>query len=200
MVSSKITKVYLMVMMVGLVLTIGYKNAFASPQGNLTTSTPSNESSHVITQPSLVVSSVLNSADKDVNELNALKRKTEIQKATMELRKASNPTGIVTDSQTTAIGIIITQNSDKLATLQFIDGSTLDVEIGSKVGNYKVSDIDMSGVKLVNCNGRKCESKFIKRAYPQTAITTVNTKPKVYTSTPILGSANTEVPPIVVTN
>ena len=200
MVSSKIIKSLLILIIVGLLVSISYQKAFASPQGNLTTSISINESSHVITQPSLVVSSVLNSADRDVNELNSLKRKTEIQKATMELRKASHPDGIVTDSQTTAIGIIITQNGDKLATLQFIDGSTLDVEIGSKVGNYKVSYIDMSGVKLVNYNGHKCESKFIKRAYPQTAITTVNTKSKVYTSTPILGSANTEVPPIIVTN
>ena len=194
----KIIKSLLILIIVGLLVSISYQKAFASPQGNLTTSISINESSHVITQPSLVVSSVLNSADRDVNELNSLKRKTEIQKATMELRKASHPDGIVTDSQTTAIGVVINQAGGKFATLQFIDGSTLDVEIGSSVGTYKVSAIDMSGVRLVNCVGIKCASKLIKRAYPQTTVNNVNTKSKNYTSTPIFGSATTEVPPIVV--
>ena len=194
----KIIKSLLILIIVGLLVSISYQKAFANPQGNLTTSISINESSHVITQPSLVVSSVLNSADRDVNELNSLKRKTEIQKATMELRKASHPDGIVTDSQTTAIGVVINQAGGKFATLQFIDGSTLDVEIGSSVGTYKVSAIDMSGVRLVNCVGIKCASKLIKRAYPQTTVNNVNTKSKNYTSTPIFGSATTEVPPIVV--
>ena len=190
-------KLGLKLIIVIVVSTVGYNMGFANPVGSITQPTSESILPPVKMQPGMVKSSALRSADNDVNELNALKRKTEIQKAAMELKKASNPSGMITDSQTTAIGIVINQTGSKFATLQFIDGSTLDVETGSKVGHYKVSDIDMNGVKLVNCVGQRCESKLIKRAYPQTTTNNVNTKPKNYNSTPILGSASTEVPPIV---
>ena len=194
----KIIKPLLILIIVGLLGSISYQQAFASHNSNLMMSTIASTSAPIKTSPVVVKSPALSSADNDVNELNLLKRKTEIQKAVMELKKASNPNGMLSDSQTTAIGVVINQAGGKFATLQFIDGSTLDVELGSSVGTYKVSAIDMSGVRLVNCVGIKCASKLIKRAYPQTAVNNVNTKSKNYTSTPIFGSATTEVPPIVV--
>ena len=200
MASSKVIKLVLKSMMMGFGLMVVYNVAFANPSGTTSLATSESMLSAVKTQSVILKSSVLSSADKDVNELNSLKRKTEIQKAVMELKKASNPTGMVTDSQTTAIGVVINQTGSKFATLQFIDGSILDVETGSKVGQYKVSDINMNGVKLINCNGSRCESKLIKRSYPQTTTSNIDVKPKHYTSTPILGSASTEVPPIVSAN
>ena len=108
------------------------------------------------------------------------------------------PSGEITDSQTTVISVAINQKGNKFATLQFVDGSTLEVEIGSKLGIYSVFSIDMDGIKLAHCKGRRCTTKVIKRAYPQQITGQDKNKPKTYMATPVLGgSSNSPVPPLV---
>jgi hypothetical protein len=151
-----------------------------------------------------VKSSALTSADNDANQLQEIQRKQAIKDA---LNKFNSAVGGQDKNssmgQTTATNIIINEDGYKSATLQFIDGSTLDVEPGTKIGKYVVDDVSMSGVTLheINCR-KKCASKLIKRAYPKRPVTN-NASPSVnYQSTPVVNdqgvnSNQEQVPPIV---
>jgi hypothetical protein len=89
--------------------------------------------------------------------------------------------------------------------LQFADGGSLTVSIGSQVGKYIVSEITMTGVRLNSGKGAKSGSVFLKRAYyaPEKAKNQSNGNNKSFFSpSPIITSSNTGddsemVPPIV---
>lgn len=152
-------------------------------------------------------SSVIDEADQDSDNINIEKRKLELAKLDADIKKMKN-TGNPNSNlvgQTTTRNVFIDQDGLKYATLQFIDGSTLDVEIGSRIGNYKVSDISMNGVTIIasNCKTAKCKEINLKRSYSSNDISSVstntsrgfanNTNP--YLPTPIIN--NEMVPPII---
>ena len=99
----------------------------------------------------------LNSIDTDADDINKLNRKLQIEKAQAELKKikgGGNATNNINthvhneSAQTTVTGVAINQDSKRIAWLQFADGGSLTVNIGSKVGKYTFSDISMTGVTL----------------------------------------------------
>lgn len=155
----------------------------------------------------------LTDVDNNANDLIQLKRKLEIEKAQAEIKKVRNGggTSIGTSStsnnndnaQTTVTGVAINQEGRKVAWLQFADGGSLVVNIGSKVGKYVVSDINMNGVKLSYPNGKSSKSIFLKRSYSvvNTAKNTPSSKRDFFGPSPIITDANTTnndmVPPIV---
>lgn len=163
--------------------------------------------------PAKIIMSNLGGIDNNTADLVALKRKLEIEKAEAELKKISSGGGgdsikepgfMPDNAQTIVTGVAINQEGRKIAWLQFADGGSLTVNIGSLVGKYKVSDITMSGVELSYLAGGKGKSQhvFLNRAYyaPE--------KPKQssslsmgFTPSPIItnanGNSNEMVPPIV---
>lgn len=159
-------------------------------------------------------STVLQQADDDFNKLNALKRQAAIKEQQAKLNGASvlkapnNTSGANTPSglsETIATSIIINQNGGSFATLQFIDGSSLIVGLGDKVGKYTVSGINMNGVSLTSCSNKKCTKPvLIKRAYPLVPVKSGGSgsnMPMQTQSTTLLPintniSADSSVPPI----
>ncbi len=162
----------------------------------------------------------LSSIDSDTDDLNQLKRKVQIEKAQAELKKiktgsngvTAKSTGAVNNenAQTTVTGVAINQEGKKIAWLQFADGGSLTVNIGSKVGKYTVSDISMTGVTLSEVSGSKKKSKniYLKRAYAtadtgKKPVTNNNNANMFFTPSPVLTGANAlnnenlMVPPIV---
>lgn len=157
----------------------------------------------------------LNNVDSNTDDLIQLKRKLEVEKAEAEIKKLheggsntnkGNSSFLQDNAQTTVTGVAINQEGKKIAWLQFADGGSLTVNIGSQVGKYKVSDINMSGVKLTYGSGKnKTQNVFLKRAYyaPETSKSQANNGNKSFFSpSPIITSANTGnanemVPPIV---
>ena len=90
----------------------------------------------------------LGSVDNVSDDLNAIKRKLEKEKANVELRKLQNmsvnPDGVpqpFDNAQTTVTGVAINQEGKRIAWLQFTDGGSLMINIGSAVGKYKVTDL-----------------------------------------------------------
>ena len=92
----------------------------------------------------------LEGIDKTSRDILDTNRQIELAKKKNELRKeaaggeqVSSSTGgaMNTNSQTTVLGVSINGAGKRFATLQFADGGTLDVELGSKVGKYIVKDI-----------------------------------------------------------
>ena len=160
------------------------------------------------TPPQLTVkSSALTAADNDANQLQEIQRKQAIKDA---MNKYNAPAGGGSADknsamgQTTATNIIINEDGYKAATLQFVDGSTLDVEPGTKIGKYVVDGISMTGVTLHETNCRKkCGTKLIKRAYPRKPITTNMPQTTSYQSTPVVNdpvitnNGQEQVPPII---
>lgn len=154
----------------------------------------------------------LNEIDSSSGNLLSLKRRLEIEKAEAELKKirnngsnnpGSNMPELAADNiQTTVTGVAINQEGKKIAWLQFADGGSLTVNIGSKLGTYMVSDITMNGVKLSPIKG-KGRGMFLKRAYyaPEKAKQgNGNSAGLGFTPSPIVTSANNGnemVPPIV---
>lgn len=151
----------------------------------------------------LIVSNTaaLQQADDDYTKLQALKRQAAIKEQQDKLKPpvATNNSGKSTGiSETIATNIVVDTRGTSFATLQFLDGSTLDVEPGTKVGKYTVSSIDLTGVRIVQCGKKNCSKPvLIKRAYPMSA------KPQIQQSqsTAIFTSVNnndtsTAVPPI----
>ena len=109
-------------------------------------------------------SDALVKTSKDAENIYTLKRRLEIEKIKADIEKArnggDNKSSMLGDTIVTSVYV---DNTDpvygKYATLQFIDGSVLDVEVGAMVGKYKVVDITMSGVtlSLANCKrGDNC--------------------------------------------
>lgn len=153
--------------------------------------------------PLTVKSSALTAADNDANQLQEIQRKQAIKDAMTKYNAASGGTDKnSTMGQTTATNIIINEDGYKAATLQFVDGSTLDVEPGSKIGKYIVDGISMTGVTLHDSNCRKkCGTKLIKRAYPRKPVTNNMPQNTSYQSTPVVNdpvssSGQEQVPPL----
>ena len=177
------------------------------------------ESAPSVIQPDKPISSInmnnLNSADGSADELLKLKRKVELEKANAELKKLQSPpivngkvsNGSLDNAQTTVTGVAINQQGEKIAWLQFADGGSLTVNIGSKVGEYTVSDISMTGVTLASSAKKgKGKSVFLKRAYyaPEKSGQNNQRGNTVFAPSPIITNANKDggnevVPPIVTT-
>lgn len=166
------------------------------------------------TESAVVIgASNLANIDNNADDLIQLKRKLEVEKAQAEIKKFrgagvnGNNSGstIVQDNiQTTVTGVAINHEGRKIAWLQFADGGSLTVNIGSQVGKYIVSDITMNGVRL--SDGRsKNNTILLKRAYyaPDAAKNkSSNSNKSFFSPSPIVTSANTGdgsdmVPPIV---
>lgn len=162
------------------------------------------------------IQSNLANIDTSTNNLIELKRKLEIEKTAAELKKIkstdnqSNKTAINSENiQTTVTGVAINQDGRKIAWLQFSDGGSLTVNIGSKVGKYKVSDITMNGVQLSSStknvkHSQNTRSIFLKRVYyaPEKSRSTNITNNMInplFAPSPIITNANSDdtVPPIV---
>ena len=118
----------------------------------------------------------VNSIDKNVDDLNQLNRTLALERAKAELKKAknggkdmsSNMNGGGDSMQTIVTGVAINGMGRKIAWLQFADGGTLAVNIGSNVGEYVVSDITMTGVRLTRLTSHghaQQKSIFLKRSY-----------------------------------
>src|SRR5579863_481188 len=109
---------------------------------------------HVAKVSPIVNSLNLANIDNTTDDLIGLKRKLEVEKAEAEIKRlhaagVNNGSNIVRDNiQTTVTGVAINQEGKKIAWLQFADGGSLMVNIGSLVGKYVVSDITMTGVRL----------------------------------------------------
>ncbi|MCE3268528.1 MAG: hypothetical protein K0R49_780 [Burkholderiales bacterium] len=198
---------------------IGVTNNLASPTTAVNTSglksnnlkpVQGNVTPHVESGSPKIVMSNLGSIDSNTSDLVSLKRKLEIEKAELELKKIQNggtsssnlkmPGFTSENAQTIVTGVAINQEGRKIAWLQFADGGSLTVNIGSNVGKYTVSDITMSGVELSSLTGKRHQHIFLNRAYyaPE--------KPKQggnnsfgFAPSPIVTSANSNemVPPIV---
>lgn len=150
-----------------LILLVGYSAA----DSNITTSAPVAKAATPISDLK-VSNSALSQADSDYNQLNTLKRQAQIREAQDKLNppkpqivsSGGGSNGGI--SETTATSVVVDHSGRAFATLQFIDGSTLNVERGSMIGKYSVTDIDMQGVKIASCSKNKCgKSILIKRAY-----------------------------------
>ena len=155
----------------------------------------------------------LNNADGSADELLKLKRKVELEKANAELKKLQSPaiingkvSGSLDNAQTTVTGVAINLQGEKIAWLQFADGGSLTVNIGSKVGEYTVSDISMTGVTLHTVSKKRTKGKtiFLKRAYyaPEKSQQNNQRGNSLFAPSPIITNANTGndndmVPPIV---
>lgn len=154
----------------------------------------------------------LKNIDSNANDLLQLRRKIEIEKSAAELKKIrygdsgghdNTGTSINLDkAQTTVTGVAINENGRKIAWLQFADGGSLIVNLGSQVGRYVVTDINMTGVELTNMsrsNLAKSKRLFLRRVYEALE------KPKnqqgvnpLFSPSPITTNANHDmVPPIV---
>ena len=116
--------------------------------------------------------------DKDANDLNQLNRKLQLEKVEAEIRKLKNSGNLERKEnahlnndklQTIVTGVAINAEGKKIAWLQFIDGGTLMVNIGSSVGKYTVLAIDMAGVTLSeevqNKKHKWPQTIFLKRVY-----------------------------------
>ncbi|MDQ5920321.1 MAG: hypothetical protein QG673_377 [Pseudomonadota bacterium] len=166
----------------------------------------------------------LANADTDANDLIKLKRQLEIEKAQADIKKLHNPTSTVKynnlneynnssgdwgNMQTTVTGVAINHGGKKIAWLQFADGGSLTVNVGSRVGKYMVNNITMEGIQLSYYSGKgksKLQNLFLNRIY--SALEKPKTQQNqrispVFTPSPIVTSANIGVagkdaiPPIV---
>ena len=170
----------------------------------------------------LVSSPNVSNVDKVSQEILSTNRQIELAKKRNELRKLENggdaphsSGGAIissSNSQTTVLGVSINGAGKRFATLQFADGGTLDVEIGSIVGKYKVSDIELTKVVLSSSAGKGKTTVTLKRFYDNSAkpVTqqAANNQSQFanpyFTPTQITTNANTgangadaQVPPIV---
>ena len=166
------------------------KLVMAAPLANTAASTSLVESSAKLAPN-------LGAVDSNVNDLNQLKRRLEIEKAAAEIKKLNAPTERSADNaQTTVTGVAINHEGYKMAWLQFADGGTLTVNIGSKIGKYTVADINMTGVTLSHSGGKTI---YLKRAYPLVELRKATGSPTLFAPSPIVTGANNSinVPPII---
>ena len=168
-------------------------------------------------QPKIIIGSNITEADKDSLSQIKLNRQIELAKKMQELNKYQNGgsnsvstnSGISqpkdSQSQTVVTGVAIDVEGRKFATLQFIDGGVLDVTIGSKVGDYGVTNITLNGVDLSGIDKKSKGKKLhLKRVYaaeikPKQMNQQMNTN--IFAPSPVVTSANNDdnvvVPPIV---
>ncbi len=117
----------------------------------------------------------LDSIDNMSNDILYKKRQLEQEKLNAEIKKArmgvqnqtqaTIQTGSKETVQTVVSGVAIDNNGRKIAWLQFADGGSLTVNIGSQVGDYYVSNITMSHVTLTKKIGKKYKNFILKRSY-----------------------------------
>lgn len=158
-----------------------------------------------------VNSKALSDADADWNTLNTLNRKKLIKQEEANLSTppitAPGSSTVSLTGQTIATNIIINNDGYKSALLEFNDGSSLQVEVGSKVGKYVVREISMSGVDIAIQKCKKSNCKFtqntlIKRAYPKQplgpgqSLTSQSQQPTQVMN----NSSNSDVVPPIVSN
>ncbi len=153
----------------------------------------------------------LNMMDDDQNKIAQMKRQLEISKIQQQIRQTNmngNKTAEVSIAKTVVTGVMINEYGNKLATLKFPDGGTLDVEIGTIIKNLKVIDISLNGVtlelnkkcKLTKCNLHKV---FYARVYDAPQYSGINTQVNNGVTQPTSFtpfSSNTMVPPIMQNN
>lgn len=206
------------------------KQEASVPKSSTTISTSVPTGKLAATQvPLNIKSNSLTQADQDAQTLNDLKRKLEIQKVQQDLSKSNAPIVIPGNSSNNSSSMarvinrtpsmiatnIIIDNSDgsKLATLLFSDGTSLDVDLDTQLGKYKVQDITMQGVilttspscKLITTKKNKhhkaktinrcskATTKFIKKGFP----TTMNQSMPITDSPSNVSNMQTQtIPPI----
>lgn len=174
-----------------------------APASNLNTS--------IINTKSPNVTNIDNSSDdilQKKRQLETEKLNAEIKKARMgDQNTAQNDTqkSIKETAQTIVTGVAIDSDGRKIAWLQFADGGSLTVNIGSKVGDYLVSNISMSNVTLTRKVGKKTSNVVLKRSYVAMDKNNnrVNSLP-VFNPSPVVTGANVSssnsfevVPPII---
>lgn len=159
------------------------------------------------TQQSNAQYSNLDSIDKDTSDINQLNRKLQVEKIEAEIRKVKNNSNDQNSNlgngsstvQTTVTGVAINAEGKKIAWLQFADGGDLMVNIGSKVGKFTVSNIEMTGVTLKQ-RKRKITLKRVYSNYSRVKNNSFSNKNTMtFTPSPIITGANSKsdyVPPI----
>lgn len=159
--------------------------------------------------PLTVNNSVLQQADDDYAKLQALKRQAAIKEQQDKIAPKIVANGSVSNgnksggiSETVVTNVVIDSNGINFATLQFADGSSLNVEPGTKIGKYVVSSIDLTGVRLSSCTHKKCgKGILIKRAYPVAPkSTTTSSSQSTAIFTPNNSGSNDAVPPLAKVN
>lgn len=157
----------------------------------------------------------LDGIDKTSRDILEINRQIELAKKKNDLRQqeaggnqSNSGTGgpaLNSNSQTTVLGVSINGVGKRFATLQFADGGTLDVEVGSKVGKYIVKEIEINKVVLGSSSKKSKGSIVLNRFYensskprnPQSPTSAFSS----FTPSPVTTDANMPgtqmVPPIV---
>lgn len=157
-------------------------NQVSSPQlPNTTIGQKDSPGVQNVTQPLMVKG--LDSVDNDALTVNQMKRKLELQKLQAEFEKNKPKSNLNQDLnassgvspkpdenslQTVVTDVMINNDTrQKFATLLFADGSTLDAEQGSKVDDYILEDVSMTGATLYkyNSKGKVIRKVHLKRVY-----------------------------------
>jgi hypothetical protein len=157
----------------------------------------------------------LDAIDADSNDINKLNRRLQVEKVEAEIKKLKNG-GVVNNeknannenAQTIVTGVAINSEGRKIAWLQFADGGSLMVNIGSSVGKYHVTDINMTGVTISEEIGHKkhkhLKTVFLKRSYATNISrhhgSNSSHKSMFFTPSPVITGANntdSDVPPII---
>lgn len=190
-----------------LILLALFNTAFAVPTESAPLSAKLNSTSSApvnAVKPLTVNNAVLQQADDDYAKLQALKRQAAIKEQQDKLApKVIANTTSTNGSKSGGIGetvvtnVVIDSNGTNFATLQFADGSSLNVEPGSKIGKYTVSNIDLTGVRISSCTHKKCgKGILIKRAYPVVPKATLQPTQSTAVFTPASSSNDSTVPPL----
>lgn len=179
------------------------------------TESASASSPKVIASAPTLAAQNLDGIDKTSRDILEINRQLELAKKKNELRQqeaggtqsnsgAGGPS-LNSNSQTTVLGVSINGAGKRFATLQFADGGTLDVEIGSKVGKYVVKEIEINKVVLGSSSKKSKGGIVLNRFYensskPRNSQTPTNTF-NSFTPSPVTTDANMNgsqmVPPIV---
>lgn len=165
-------------------------NQQAVPQiGNNQNNDPVNSGNVVVNNNNQGSSKLLSSNDNSQEDLNSMKKKIELQKQmNSNSGKSSN---MITPSLTslssavipekpvsaTMIGYLILDGGQKLATIQYADNSTLEVQLGSLVSGYKVTKITTDTIKL-NKYDKTVSGKqviYVRKSNPILSGSAVNT-------------------------
>ncbi|RTL11756.1 MAG: hypothetical protein EKK54_06060 [Neisseriaceae bacterium] len=148
----------------------------------------------------------LSQNDNTAAQLAKLNQDYQIAQAQQKINQLNNPSGksdgLRAAGKTVVTGVMINEAGNRLATLKFPDGGTLDVELGSVVKNMRVTTITMNGVTMVpsaGCKGKKCKTVFYERVYDAPQYSGINTQVAKGINTPTMPFAggNTMVPPII---
>jgi hypothetical protein len=164
-------------------ITLAYSNNIGSPLASASAPIATNSSTvpsfistpTPIPTPTTINQNNIGQIDKNANELLALKRQLEIEKARAELNKISGSAGNDGSSsfggaQTTVSGVAINEDGRKIAWLQFADGGALTVDIGTRLDDYIVTNINLNGVTLTKIKDKEhgkrgAKNIFLRRTY-----------------------------------